>query len=227
MEYERYEEGVPSWVDLGSPDRPSPEAVYGGLFGWDCPAGPPEAGGYSVCELGGKTVAGLRPQDEPGHPGGVDLVRQRGGRRRQAARVSAHGGTVFMPPMDVMEAGRMSLFADPAGAVVGLWQPKEHTGAQLVNEPGALCWNELITTDLDGGQGVLQGGVRLGRRGPGPSRRAAGLHGVEACREVGRGDDAQDRGDARGDAAELGRCTSPWPTRTPPWPRPRSSAARC
>jgi hypothetical protein len=66
------------------------------------------------------------------------------------AKVAANGGTVFMPPMDVMEAGRMSLFADPVGAVIGLWQPKEHTGAQLVNEPGALCWNELITTDLDG-----------------------------------------------------------------------------
>ena len=43
----------------------------------------------------------------------------------------------------------MAIFADPVGAVIGLWQPNQHTGAQLVNEPGALCWNELITTDLD------------------------------------------------------------------------------
>jgi predicted enzyme related to lactoylglutathione lyase len=51
--------------------------------------------------------------------------------------------------MDVMEAGRMAIFADPLGAVIGLWQPNQHTGAQLVNESGALCWNELITTDLE------------------------------------------------------------------------------
>jgi predicted enzyme related to lactoylglutathione lyase len=28
-----------------------------------------------------------------------------------------------------------------------MWQPKRHTGAQLVNVPGALTWNELGTTD--------------------------------------------------------------------------------
>jgi hypothetical protein len=66
------------------------------------------------------------------------------------AKVAASGGTVFMPGMDVMDAGRMAIFADPAGAVIGLWQPKEHLGAQLVNEPGTYCWSELITTDLDG-----------------------------------------------------------------------------
>ena len=43
----------------------------------------------------------------------------------------------------------MAVFADPLGAVIGLWQPNQHTGAQLVNEPGTYCWSELITTDLD------------------------------------------------------------------------------
>jgi predicted enzyme related to lactoylglutathione lyase len=66
------------------------------------------------------------------------------------AKVKANGGTVFVEPMDVMDAGRMAIFADPAGAVLGLWQPGAHTGAQVVNEPGAWCWSELITTDLEG-----------------------------------------------------------------------------
>jgi predicted enzyme related to lactoylglutathione lyase len=43
----------------------------------------------------------------------------------------------------------MAIFADPTGAVIGLWQPNQHTGAQLVNEPGTYGWSELITTDLD------------------------------------------------------------------------------
>ena len=64
-------------------------------------------------------------------------------------KVAANGGTVFMPPMDVMEAGRMAVFADPVGAVIGIWQPNQHTGAQVVNEPNTYCWSELITTDLD------------------------------------------------------------------------------
>jgi predicted enzyme related to lactoylglutathione lyase len=64
-------------------------------------------------------------------------------------KVAANGGTVFMPPMDVMDAGRMAVFADPVGAVIGLWQPNQHTGAQVANEPGTYCWSELITTDLE------------------------------------------------------------------------------
>ena len=66
-----------------------------------------------------------------------------------AAKVAANGGTVFVGPMDVMDAGRMVVFADPIGAVLGLWQPNEHTGAQVANEPGTYCWSELVTTDLD------------------------------------------------------------------------------
>jgi predicted enzyme related to lactoylglutathione lyase len=30
-----------------------------------------------------------------------------------------------------------------------LWQPKLHFGAHLVNVPGALCWNELNTSDME------------------------------------------------------------------------------
>jgi predicted enzyme related to lactoylglutathione lyase len=149
MDIERYEDGVPSWVDLGSPDLPSSRAFYGALFGWETPEGAPEAGGYSVCLLEGKTVAGLGPKMDPAMPTvwmsyvNVDSADD------TVAKVSANGGTVFMPPTDIMDAGRMAIVADPPGAVIGLWQPKAHTGAQVVNEPGALCWNELITTDLD------------------------------------------------------------------------------
>jgi hypothetical protein len=52
-----------------------------------------------------------------------------------------------MPVMDVLDAGRMGLFADTTGAVFGVWQPGVHPGAGVVNEPGALCWNELVSTD--------------------------------------------------------------------------------
>ena len=45
-------------------------------------------------------------------------------------------------PMDVMEIGRMAFFVDPGGAVFGVWQPKTFDGADLVNEPNSLCWNE-------------------------------------------------------------------------------------
>jgi predicted enzyme related to lactoylglutathione lyase len=51
--------------------------------------------------------------------------------------------------MDVMDIGRMAVFADPTGAVFGIWQPKSFAGADLVNEPNSLCWNEVLTRDAE------------------------------------------------------------------------------
>ncbi len=149
MEFETYDNGVPSWVDLSSPELEKSKAFYSALFGWECPEGPPEAGGYSVCTLRGKTVAGLMAQMSPDAPTAWMSYVNVDDEDDAVARVSANGGTVFVPPMDVMDVGRMAIVADPVGAVIGLWQPKSHLGAQLANEPNTFCWNELITTDLD------------------------------------------------------------------------------
>jgi predicted enzyme related to lactoylglutathione lyase len=64
--------------------------------------------------------------------------------------VAANGGNVIVPPMDVLDVGRMAVFSDPAGAVISIWQARAHIGAGIVNEPGTLSWNELQTTDIPG-----------------------------------------------------------------------------
>jgi predicted enzyme related to lactoylglutathione lyase len=49
----------------------------------------------------------------------------------------------------VLDAGRVAAIRDPTGAIVSLWQPRSRIGAALVNDVGALCWNELATTTLE------------------------------------------------------------------------------
>jgi predicted enzyme related to lactoylglutathione lyase len=49
--------------------------------------------------------------------------------------------------MDVLDLGRMAVFADPEGAVFGIWQAGTFIGAQVVSESGAMVWNELNTRD--------------------------------------------------------------------------------
>jgi uncharacterized protein len=56
---------------------------------------------------------------------------------------------VHAPPFDVMDAGRMAVIQDPQGAFFIVWEPKSNIGAGLVNVPGALCWNELASPELD------------------------------------------------------------------------------
>ena len=53
-----------------------------------------------------------------------------------------------MGPIDVFDAGRMAVLRDSVGSFVSVWQPGEHIGAQLVNQPGTFGWNELSASDL-------------------------------------------------------------------------------
>ncbi len=141
-----YTPGTPSWVDIGTPDIAAAVVFYSGLFGWTCVDQGEEAGHYTMCELRGKAVAALGPQQNPGPPMWTTYISVADA-DATAAAISAAGGTVVMPPMDVMDAGRMAVAMDPTGGFFSIWQPKEHIGAQIVNEPGTLCWNELTVRD--------------------------------------------------------------------------------
>jgi uncharacterized protein len=144
-----YQQGSPSWVDLQTTDQSAGKKFYASLLGWSYDDRPmPQGGTYSMALLNGETVAAIAPMP-PGAPEGmppmwntyiaVDDV------DATMEKVGPAGGQVLMPAMAVGDAGTMAFVADPTGAVVGLWQANQHIGATLVNETGALIWNELIT----------------------------------------------------------------------------------
>lgn len=146
-EFTGYAPGTPSWVDLASTDIPASIAFYGGLFGWEAADQGPEAGGYHMFLKHGKAVAGLGPQFAEGAPPNWATYVSVADVDAAVASVRDGGGAVFVEPMDVLDAGRMAVCADPTGAGFSLWQPGTHAGAQLANEPGTFCWNELNTRD--------------------------------------------------------------------------------
>jgi predicted enzyme related to lactoylglutathione lyase len=135
-----------------APTRTGPRSSIAGSSDGMPRKAPPEAGGYTVCDMDGKTVAGLGPNMNPAAPPHWSTYVNVTSADDTIAKVAANGGTVYMAPMDVMDAGRMAVFADPGGAALGLWQPGQHMGAQLVNEPGTYCWSELMTDDLEGAE---------------------------------------------------------------------------
>ncbi len=138
--------GTPCWADLSSPDLERSKAFYRGVFGWSARAAPePEAGGYTMFSLRGKQVAGLGPT-QGGPPAWCSYIAVTDA-DAIASRAERAGGSVLAPPFDVLDAGRMAILVDPAGAVIGLWQARAHHGAELIDEPGALCWSELLTRE--------------------------------------------------------------------------------
>ncbi|MDX6198376.1 MAG: uncharacterized protein QOJ79_1527 [Actinomycetota bacterium] len=141
----RYQPGEPTWIDLGSPDTDASAAFYGALFGWTATEGRPEFGGYRNFLKDGKTVAGLMPLMQEGQPPVWSCYVSTDDADKSTALVADNGGTVHAPPMDVGALGRMAIYTDPAGAFFGVWQPAEHTGAQVVDEEGTFTWTELST----------------------------------------------------------------------------------
>ncbi|MEU8569008.1 VOC family protein [Streptomyces pathocidini] len=149
-----YTPGTPCWVELTAPDQQAALDFYRDLFGWQGEIGPSDYGGYSVCTLKGQPVAGVmaaQPMgDQPAPPTVWTTYLTSADADATHAAVTEHGGSiVFGPPMDVMELGRMFVASDPAGAVFGVWEPKEFAGAGIVNENSALIWNELATRNPD------------------------------------------------------------------------------
>lgn len=144
-----YDPGTPSWIELATPDLAASKAFYAGLFGWDFDDQPIGDGGtYTMCEQAGKPVAGMMQAQEGIPPAWSSFVTV-ADVDATVAKAAGAGGQVIQDPFDVLDAGRMSVIGDPTGAVLCLWQPKGHIGAHLVNEHGALTWNELLTPDVD------------------------------------------------------------------------------
>jgi len=145
-----YIEGVPCWIDTSQPDPEAALPFYSGLFGWELEDVMPQdsPGKYFVARLRGGDVAAVGSQPEGAPPMAVwNTYIWVDSADATAAKVEAAGGKTLTPPFDVMDAGRMAVFSDPEGAVFCAWQAKQHKGANVVNEHGALNFNGVATRD--------------------------------------------------------------------------------
>jgi predicted enzyme related to lactoylglutathione lyase len=142
-----YPPGTFSWAELATSDSDGAKSFYSTLFEWDYDDMPiDETQVYSMAKRDGKIVAALFGADEPPHWNcyvTVASVDEATGRAKQL------GATVLAEPFDVMEVGRMAVIADPTGAALCLWEPRTNIGAALVNTPGAMTWNDLLTPDAE------------------------------------------------------------------------------
>jgi uncharacterized protein len=153
-ERDGYQPGTFCWAELSTSDQEAAKSFYAGLFGWqsdDRPVG--EGSFYSMQVLAGKMVAAIAGQPQQQREAGVPPLWNNyvwvDDADAVAARAKELGANVHAGPFDVMTAGRMAVIQDPQGAFFMLWQPGDHKGAQLVNAPGALVWNELQSPDID------------------------------------------------------------------------------
>jgi predicted enzyme related to lactoylglutathione lyase len=156
--------GQPAWVDLGTSDVPAASAFYTGVFGWTIDDLGPEAGGYGILRKDGQQIGGIGPATDDSRGTSWSIYFSTDDANDTESRVATGGGTVIMPPMDVMDQGRMAVFQDPVGAYFSVWQAGKLTGMDVIRVPGTVSWVELYSTDLESVTGfyatVLGVGVR-------------------------------------------------------------------
>jgi predicted enzyme related to lactoylglutathione lyase len=166
-ERDGYIPGVPCWVDVSEPDPEAALDFYGALFGWGFEdVMPPSSGGryfiarsaasgWSLFDTSGASrggdVAAIGSVPEAAPPTAmwntyfwVDSADE------TVAKVGDAGGGVLTEPFDFLDACRMAVCTDPEGAAFRVWEAREHRGARLVNDPGALNFNGLNTRDVEG-----------------------------------------------------------------------------
>lgn len=148
------------WFDLMTTNVPTAKAFYAKLFGWKGVVIETSATGtYEILSNQGTQFGGL-----------VALGEGQGARScwmpylshdnldALGERVTAAGGKVRIPPMDIPFVGRFATLEDPQGAQLSAlsmlpdvpYHPAEP-------ELGLVCWNELVTPDPEGAAAFYTG----------------------------------------------------------------------
>jgi len=141
--------GEPCWIELFTPDSDAAAAFYGPLFGWTAGEASEEFGGYRMFFHGETPVAGLMVNDgSMGGPSTWTVYLESDDAAATVAKARAAGSEVYAE-MQVGDLGHMAVLSDPAGAVVGVWQPLEFGGTGVRAQVGAPAWFETLSQDYD------------------------------------------------------------------------------
>jgi predicted enzyme related to lactoylglutathione lyase len=152
-----FSEGKIIWHELLTDTPDQTKVFYSELFGWEFEdlslnAGLFSSVNYTLIRLDGQLIGGmidqrrLKTQEDISQWVALLSVKDIDA---AVATFSAQGGTVFAPPTDVAERGRMAVVADPQGALIGLLQTK--AGDPLDQQEvamGSFLWDELWTADV-------------------------------------------------------------------------------
>jgi uncharacterized protein len=140
----------PVWADLATSDAEAARKFYAEVFGWKIEVSPdPQYGGYGLAKIDGKDVAGIGPKQMEQAPTAWTVYIGTPDVDDTTKKAKAAGGNVIVEPMVVGDQGKMAIIQDPSGAMIGIWQSQNMSGAQLLNSPNTMGWAELNSRGVD------------------------------------------------------------------------------
>lgn len=110
--------------ELNTTDVDKAKAFYGKLFDWKLEDVPMEEMVYTMIGVGEGVGGGMMKQMIPGAPSawmpyvGVDDI------HAATKKAKSLGATILRDVTEVKDMGWLSIFTDPTGAMIGMWQSK-------------------------------------------------------------------------------------------------------
>ncbi|MGQ7298261.1 VOC family protein [Quadrisphaera sp. KR29] len=147
--------GLPCWTDLASPDPAAARDFCAAVLGWEFRLRGDAPDSYAHVLVDGQVAAGVGPVSDA-QPGGWSVYLATADADATARAALAAGGRVVAGPEAIGPQGRVLFVADPSGAVTGAWEAGALIGAGVVNEPGALVWEDLRSADPDASRAFLR-----------------------------------------------------------------------
>lgn len=125
------EHGTFCWADLKTPDQARAGQFYSDLFGWQIMNDEDPAHNYRHIKNGEEFIGGIPPASHlrPGTPAHWLVYFNVSDCDRTAGEAEKLGATLYMPPTDFEDVGRISVIADPQGATFAIFKAAAHRAA--------------------------------------------------------------------------------------------------
>ena len=111
-------------IELSTTDLPKAKAFYGQLFGWKLTDNQMDQGTYTLVDVGDGVGGGMMQQMMPGAGSAWLAYVAVDDLAASTSKTRELGAHVMMDSMEVPNMGTFSIFTDPTGAMLALWQPK-------------------------------------------------------------------------------------------------------
>lgn len=146
--------GAPIWFELATRDQAAAKRFYSELFGWTMRDSPiDENSTYTLFAQDGREVAAcytmMADEAAQGVPSHWAVYFRVEDCDASTAQARAAGAQVVAEPFEVAEHLRMSVLADPEGAMFCLCQPRAHRGVGAIHEINTIGWVELASRDIE------------------------------------------------------------------------------
>ena len=141
------------WYELITTEPDAAQKFYSNVMGWGVLDASVPSRAYTLFTAGSDLVSGMvdLPEDGKrlgGKPAWIGYIGVQDV-DATASRISGLGGTVHVPPTDVTNVSRFSIFADPQTARLGLlrWARSPLQKTADLDAIGQVGWHELLATD--------------------------------------------------------------------------------